>query len=50
MEDTIIMAGIITMEDTIIMIIIIIITVVDGAGVAARGAEDLSQEVLLEAC
>jgi hypothetical protein len=49
MEGTIIMADIITMVGTIIMIIIII-TVVDGAGVAARGAEDLSQEVLLEAC
>jgi hypothetical protein len=48
MEGTIIMADIITMVGTIIMIIII--TVVDGAGVAARGAEDFSQEVLLEAC
>lgn len=42
-------ADITTMEGTII-IIIITITEVDGAGVAAHGAVDFSLEVLLEVC
>ncbi|GAO57661.1 hypothetical protein BAN44_0606 [Bacillus anthracis] len=49
MEGTIITADITTMVDTIIMITIII-TEVDGAGVAAHGAVDFSLEVLLEVC
>jgi hypothetical protein len=46
MEGTIITADITTMEGTII----ITITEVDGAGVAAHGAVDSSLEVLLEVC
>jgi hypothetical protein len=49
MEVIIIMADITIMEGTITMIITTI-TEVDGAGVAAHGAVDFSQEVLLEAC
>jgi hypothetical protein len=49
MEGTTITADITIMEGTITMIITTI-TEADGAGGAAHGAADFSQEVLLEAC